>query len=263
MKTFKILSAALLVGLMTSCGGNTAPKNIEPSATEFTSGELAKYIEIQSEASELTFANVDGAIPTEYIRLSVPVKLVKEGFKDVDPRDISFTSLLAVAIVELQDENGIRLTDIDIQDDECLKLKKLLTMNEGATETLVFEGEFHGSDAKKWFEKTVSYKPTLSANIQIKGQQEESTTTVASSSSDSGASNFDELLAAYESYIDKLIEVNKKIKDGDIDAVAEYGEIMEEAQEYSNKLTAIQGTLTPKQIKQFTEVSMKISKIGQ
>lgn len=273
MKNLIYLCSLMLLVFATSCGGgSTKPKEIEPSTTEFSSGELASYIEVQSEASELTYSEVKGAIGTQYIRLNVPVKLVKDGFKDVDPRDISFTSLFSVAIVELIDESGSKVRDLDLKSDDYLKLKKLLTQEEGATEVLVFEGEFHNSDdAPKWFEATVGYTPTLTADIQIDNSSDSSNaeaveevasveTVDSDSQSSSSDSDFDEFLAAYEDYIDKYIALMKKAKDGDVSAMADAGSLMASAQEYGEKLQKMSGDLTPAQIAKFQKLQQKLLK---
>lgn len=124
--------AAMLLAVLASCfSGGTDTKTITPTSTEFTSGELAKYVEVVNQPSELTFVEKDGAISTQYIRLKVTLKMVKDGFKDVDPRDINFTRLLSVAVINLVDENGTEVQDLNVKSEDMLKLQKLLTGNEG------------------------------------------------------------------------------------------------------------------------------------
>lgn len=284
MKKIKLLCGILLIGLLSSCGGGnkTSSKEIEPTTTEFRSGELAKYIEVVDEASELSYAEVDGAVGTQYIRLKVTLKMLKDGFKDVDPRDLAFTSLLSVACVDLVDANGSRVQDLSIKDDDILKLKKLLTKEAGATEVIVFEGEFHNSeDAPKWFEETVKFTPTLTADVEVRNSEaststdtEEETSTddnsietpastttsvsTSSSSSSSSDENFDEFLAAYEKYINSYIALMKKANDGDVTAVAEAASMMAEAQEYSDKLQKLSGDLTPAQLAKFQKLQQKL-----
>lgn len=176
MKFFKkLFFASLMLAcfgfVATSCGGGSNSKTISPTSTEFTSGELAKYIEVVDEPTELTFAVKDGAIPAQIISLKVKLKLVKDGIKNVDPRDIDFTSLLSVAIINLVDENGTTVQDLNVKSEELLKLKKLLTGEKGATETIIFEGEFHNSeDAPKWFESAAQFTPYLTGDIVVKSE---------------------------------------------------------------------------------------------
>lgn len=140
-------------------------KMISPTSVEFTSGDLARYIVVGDEEAELTYSEKDGVIPAQYIRLAVPLKLIKSDFQDVDPRDIDFNGLLSVAIINLIDGEGNTIQDLSVKKEDLLKLKKLLTQEEGATETIMFEGEFHNSqDAPTWFKDADEYTPYMTAN---------------------------------------------------------------------------------------------------
>lgn len=274
MKLLNFILVTLML-ILASCGSNTKPKTIEPRSEEFESGELAKFIEVVSEPSELTFYEVDGAIKTQYIQLNVPVRMVKDGIKDVDPYDISFISLLSVATVDLLDENGLKVQDLRIKSDDMFKLKKLLTQDEGDTEVLVFEGQFHNSDyAPKWFESTVGYTPGLTADIKIKStttstsstdndEAEEENDNIASDETESNLSSdkeFDEFLASYEKFIDKYVALMKKANDGDFDAISEALNLQEDAEEYEKKLEKIKGNLTMDQVVKFQKLQQKLLK---
>ncbi len=166
MKKIIYYVATTLAVVLASCSSGQGPKMISPTSTEFPSGELARYVEIVNEPSELSYAEKDGAIPTQYIRLKVKLKMVKDGFKDVDAQDIDFTGLLSVAVVKLVDNNGVDVQELSVKYEELLKLKKLLTGNEGDTEVIVFEGEFHNSeDAPNWFNDAAQFTPYLAADI--------------------------------------------------------------------------------------------------
>lgn len=178
MKKICLYVFAFLMAVLVSCSSVPNTKSITPISTEFISGELARYVEIVSQPSELSFAKKDGAIPTQYIRLKVTLKMVKDGFKDVDARDIDFTGLLSVAVINLVDENGTKTQELNVKNEELLKLKKLLTGNEGDTEEIVFEGEFHNNDeAPNWFKETTQFTPYITGDISVKssslsGEQE-------------------------------------------------------------------------------------------
>ena len=161
---------ALFAAMLVSCSSGVGPKKITPTSTDFTSGELAKFIEVVDQPSELTYAEKDGAIGTQYIRLKVTLKMTKDGFKNVDARDINFTSLLSVAIINLVDENGTTIQDLSVKSEDMLKLQKLLTGSEGDSEEIVFEGEYHNSDdAPKWFEQASKFTPYLTGDISVEG----------------------------------------------------------------------------------------------
>lgn len=177
--------------MLVSCSG-VGSKQITATSTEFTSGDLAKYIEVVDQPSELLFDEKDGAIATQYIRLKVTLRMTKDGFKNVDARDINFTGLLSVATINLVDENGSEIQDLSIKSEELLKLQKLLTGSEGDTQEIVFEGEYHnGDDAPKWFEQASKFTPYLTADISTEGASSEVTGSEETSESTEGASSFD------------------------------------------------------------------------
>lgn len=164
-----IIFTLMVVGLFfASCGGNNEPKTITPTSTEFTSGELAKYVEVVEQPSELTYVEKKGTIPTQYLRLKVTLRMIKDGFKDVDAHDIDFTSLLSVAIINLVDESGTTIQDLSVKSEDMLKLKKLLTGNKGDTAEISFEGEFHNHDkAPNWYKEATQFTPYLACDIMV------------------------------------------------------------------------------------------------
>ena len=170
MKKMYFIFTARFATMLVSCSSCVGPKEITPASTDFTSGELAKFIEVVDQPSELTYAEKDGAIGTQYIRLKVTLKMTKDGFKNVDARDIHFTSLWTVAIINLVDENGTTIQDLSVKSEDMLKLQKLLTGSEGDSEEIVFEGEYHNSDdAPKWFEQASQFTPYLTGDISVEG----------------------------------------------------------------------------------------------
>lgn len=165
MKKINFVIAFLLLAVFASCGGGTGSKTITPTSTEFTSGELAKYVEVVDQPAELSYAEKDGAIPTQFIRLKVTLKMMKNGIH-ADAHDISFIRLLSVATINLIDESGTEVQELSVKSEELLKLKKLLTGKKGDTAEIIFEGSFNNSkEAPKWFENSVQFTPYLSADI--------------------------------------------------------------------------------------------------
>jgi hypothetical protein len=294
MKNFSYLYTILMV-LLASCSSGGGPKEITPTSTEFTSGELAKYIEVVDQPSKLTFAEQDGVIATQYIQLKVTLRMSKDGFKNVDAHDINFTGLLSVAIINLVDENGIDVKDLSIKDEDLLKLKKLLTGSEGDTEEIVFEGEYHNpDDAPEWFKQAKQFTPYLTGDVSVKSSSEigiidvptevsdvedvmEQVSTVmedvveimedveegTNNSISSGSEDWDSLLDTYESYVDKYISYMKKAANGDMSALSEYPALMEKAQELSEKIDNAKDDMSSSQLKRYMEITMKMTNAVQ
>lgn len=294
MKNFSYLYTILMV-LLASCSSGVGPKEITPTSTEFTSGELAKYIEVVDQPSKLTFAEQDGVIATQYIQLKVTLRMSKDGFKNVDAHDINFTGLLSVAIINLVDENGIDVQDLSIKDEDLLKLKKLLTGSEGDTEEIVFEGEYHNpDDAPEWFKQAKQFTPYLTGDVSVESSSEigiidvptevsdvedvmEQVSTVmedvveimedveegTNNSISAGSEDWDSLLDTYESYVDKYISYMKKAANGDMSALSEYPALMEKAQELSEKIENAKDDMSSSQLKRYMNITMKMTNAVQ
>lgn len=77
-------------------------------------------------------------------------------------------------------------------------------------------------------------------------------------SSSSGAEDWDSVLDSYERYVDKYIAMMKKAQAGDASALAEYPSLMEEAEEYGNKLQNATGSLSSSQIARYQSINNKM-----
>ena len=167
MRKIFYLFVTLWALVLISCSSN-APKEITPTSTDFTSGGLAKLIEVVDEPCQLSYVEKDGVVETQYIILKVKLKLTKESpeLQNIDARNIDFGGLLSVATINLVDENEIKIQDLKVKVEDWLKLKKLLQGKVGDEETITFEGEFHNSkDAPKWFNQAVAFTPFLTGDL--------------------------------------------------------------------------------------------------
>lgn len=164
----------MLMAFSACSSGGQGNKEITPTSLEFTSGDIARYVEFVDEPCELSYSEKDGAIPSQTMRLKTKMRKVKEGFEDVDYHDIDFTSLLSVAIVNLVDENEAKVTDLDISSEGKVALKKLLTGKVGEEAEVVFESQFYNSeDAPKWYKSIQAFSPYLSGDIYVSLQSAE------------------------------------------------------------------------------------------
>ena len=170
MRKIIFAMAAIIIAAFTSCSSSNESKEISPTSTEFTSGELAKLIEVVDEPCELSYVEKDGAIASQFIKLKVKLRLKKESpeLKEVDAQDINFTKLLSIATINLVDENETNVQELNVKSEDVLKLKKLLQGKEGDEEVITFDGEFHNSDdAPTWFKETTAFTPYLTGDVII------------------------------------------------------------------------------------------------
>lgn len=84
-----------------------------------------------------------------------------------------------------------------------------------------------------------------------------------SSSKSSGSTNWDELLDAYEKYVDSYIAMLKKAMKGDASAMSEYPTLLEKAQEFANKCSAGKNEMTPAQAARLGKISLKMVEEAQ
>ena len=298
-KSFSLFAALLLVAF-TSCSGEKGDsKEISPKQTEFQSGNLAKLVEVVDEPAELSYSETEGAISTQYIRLKVKLKLVKESpeLQNVSAQDIHFYKLLAVATIDLLDEDGNKLNDLDVKDEDMLKLKKFLQGKEGDTEVITFEGTFHNDDAKKlWFDTAVNFVPSLTGDVEagddattvattesyaaeveetsfesdggilsgsLIGDDDNVDATGSSVRSSGGSEDWNSILNSYERYVDRYIAAVKKSKNGDTSALADMASLLQEAEELGDKLENAKSDMSASQMARYTRINAKMVKAAQ
>lgn len=81
-----------------------------------------------------------------------------------------------------------------------------------------------------------------------------------SESSESSSSNIDELIESYDKYVTDYIAFAKKAQKGDVSAMQDYAQMLENAQDLQEKLNAVEGEMTPEQLKRFNKIVSKLAK---
>ena len=257
MRTIHFLLATPLCIMLASCSLTPTSKMIQPTSTEFSSGELAKYIVIVDEPCQLSFTEKEGAIDTQYIRLKVELEMIKDGLEDVDPHDIGFTGLVSVATINLIDKEGIPVKDLDLVNEDYLKLKKLLTGDEGDTQEVIFEGKYHaGKEAINWFNEAEQFTPRLTSNIKIQKNKEAKETSLFS---DEESEDWKQLRDTYDAYVTKYTACVKEMEQGDMNALSEYPALLQKAQELGEKLEDAQGSMSISQWDKYLKITNKLT----
>lgn len=249
--------------MMASCSeSGEEPKNITPTTTEFSAGEVAKYVEVVDQPAELTYTEKEYH---QYLRLKVTLKLIQDGIKDVDARDIHFqSSFLGGVYINLVDESGSRIDALSMRSEDDLKFKKFLTGNMGDTAVFVFEVNYGNDElAKERFKNAVQFTPDETPTSIVLGGESNATVSDSDSSdaavsSDSDGEDWDSLLDSYEEYVDSYISLLKKASDGDLNAMSEYADHLNKAQEFSKKLTDSTDEMTVSQVNRFNKITQKM-----
>jgi hypothetical protein len=74
----------------------------------------------------------------------------------------------------------------------------------------------------------------------------------------SSGKNWDKVLADYESYTDKYIQLLKKANSGDMSAMTEYVSMLERAQSLQESLSDAEDEMTPAQLQKFMKIQQKL-----
>lgn len=77
-------------------------------------------------------------------------------------------------------------------------------------------------------------------------------------SASSNGEDWDALLDSYEEYVDSYISLLKKASDGDLNAMSEYADHLNKAQEFSKKLTDSTDEMTVSQVNRFNKITQKM-----
>lgn len=106
--------------------------------------------------------------------------------------------------------------------------------------------------------KYKEYKSSLSSVLNDTMSENDSDDDDSYNSSSSGSEDWDEVLQAYEEYVDKYIACLKKAAKGDLSAVSEYPALMEKAQEIDKKIEKAKGELSTAQWERYNKATLKM-----
>ncbi|HIZ26164.1 hypothetical protein [Barnesiella sp. An55] len=267
-KSLFVFGLAAIVAVMASCSGSDGSK-IKPTDTKFLSGTVSKCLVVADQPAELSI--VEDEDSTKYIRLKVTLQMVRSGLKNVDPNDIDFEDVYRGAEINLLDENETALFNLGVRDDNRLKLKNLLTGDEGSTADIIFECLYDEAEDAKDFEKVTQFTPYEAANIVIENEDGEEIEWDGSSdfssdaavSSDSGSEDWDALLDSYEEYVDSYVSMLQKASAGDMSAMTESASFLQKSQELTKKLSSATSGMSVSQVNRYNQINQKMLQAAQ
>ena len=276
MIKLKFLGLAVIATMfLASCGdggGNSKKKNenaqVKAEKTRIK-GKLSKYLEVVSGTYKISKG--DGVFDGNY-QILVKVKSKKstdKKFDEIHGRNKGNNGGMTLSIF---DDTGLPIADL-----------AKFTLHYGEKDKVIYLLENEGEEDFFKFTIDISYgteiyknglpenitsleigselsdytPPTSSTNN--KTNVNKSTNKTSNTVSNSGKSeNWDKILKSYEEYIDEYIKFYKKAKDGDATAMSNYPQLMQKAQNFSNKLSNAGDELTPAQMAKFTKLQMKL-----
>lgn len=289
MKKVNYVLGALMLMLFASCsGGSKDDPNAVTLTIEPQLGELANYISIaDSEAIVKLIDDKEDGKDVKSIASSIAIS-VNEGVASnydyrldvvvLDENHIEITTLPDYVIDSKWDVDNSKYRYVLYRGDTRAQMKTTQDATEWSAEDqeewdkIRTRGKYIVIKSDNSMTKYVPYNSDSSSNSassendgnQIDNDEvdidEDDSSSIASSSSDA---DFDEFLTAYEDYINKYIALLQKAKNGDYSAMTEAATLMQDAQEYGEKLQNVSGSLTSAQIAKFQKLQQKLLKAAQ
>lgn len=277
-----LLAVCAVIFALTSCGSGvkSQEKNITASSINIE-GDSAEYISVPNGTYSLIGKAVDG---NTKVSMSIKIKLERK----VHLKNLKFAFLHGFDL-DILDEAGSSLsTTLNMNDSELNKLKRfLLTGNVGEEQEFTFEDtSVSEKDYKELFEKAGGFElryvdfdfddspepnyDSETTSLSEEGTEEESVDENTEESSDkeetsdnSGSTDYDELLTAYENYYNKYISMLKKVSKGDLSSMQEATELMQEANQLGEKMANAKGEMSVAQWARYQKIQLKLIKAAQ
>lgn len=239
-------------------------------------GDSAEYVSVPNGSYTIV-----GKVVDDNAKVSMTIKIKLE--KKVSLSNLKFKYSDGFEVELLDDAGSSITTTLDMNDGEQNKLKRfLLAGNVGDEQEFTFENTtISNDDYKTIFEKAggfelnyvdFEYDEGDSSAIEtdesasddgIDEEATEESTDEETETSDNGSTDYDEVLDAYEKYYSQYISMLKKASKGDMNAIQEASELMQQANELSEKMSNAKGEMSVAQWARFQKIQMKLLKAAQ
>lgn len=252
---FLCVLMACMCLLLVSCGGGTSSKEkvITLSEPEIA-GDLSKYLEIVGNEFEIkefegraypgikvTFKRTDTEFP-----YNMDMVYHTSVFIEEEKTQVSLGA-------EFYDEKGAPIHIISPKSPGYFdgSLVDLIKLSPGSVGTYTFFIHDDDNDVEN-----IADIKTFKITSIIDGKDRN---LITSTSNGSKVNNeWEATLDEFEKYADNYLKLLKKAKSGDMNAVAEYATVLENAESLETKLNGAKGELTPAQAKRFNKIAQKI-----
>lgn len=290
MKKLLFLSLATFAAMtaLVSCGGSNSnekkekeiaePRSVALSAEDVTlQGNGAQYIKICSDS--ITFygnQDKDDYSPKIYFEIEFAQDKPAPDFYDFET-----TSAFNVVVY---DATGKKLREFSSPYDDVRQLQEYMQKgNETPVKFRYSSSISNLDDYYEFFEKAATVEVVkigyrTNAEYHSSGSSSTSDDDAAgvsagdddsddsdnsssvASSSKSSSNEWDSILDDYESYVDKMVSLLKKAKNGDATAIVEYTSALEDAQSLTNKLANAKSDMTAAQQSRYIKILNKYNK---
>ncbi len=269
MKHLVYTMMAVMAFVLASCG----EQKIEPADPPITFKEYKssyKYIhnlpldgcfEVVSVGAVLN--DREGYSRDAELAFTINVKMVKA--LSHKPKDLDYDQ--TVAIQYLDENNNVLGTTGKFETKE-----NILGLSVGQMGTVTGSAFTTKKEAEKLLKKikyvriidlTAAYEDE-DEKKQLEEKEAEAREEVVDESdytSEASGENWDAVLDSYEKYVNNYLRLMKKAKAGDASALSEYASMLQEAQEFGEKLSNAQGELTPAQQARYLKITKKMGSL--
>lgn len=264
MQKTKFFLLTALVALVCSCG--KSGQELTPESTD-VEGALGDCFNIVERTYKPVGENQQiVTIELERTYSSLPFQ-VEDGTEINSFNTTSSAKNVQVGFgIEFLDDEGNILDKVNAEasglsasysPDEAVALVKL---ESGKTGSIRFVVNDEAKKATK-FRITSAYKENGTSVLPEEDIMSDSI--ISSDIVTSGSSDWDALLDSYEDYVGQYIAMMRKAANGDMSAMSEYPALMEKAQEYGEKLSNAQGTMSASQWSRYMRIHENMLKAAQ
>lgn len=248
--------------LFSSCGSNVTEFTVKNESTDFD-GDLYDYLEVVDGSYKATMVGGD-------LKLNVKLKAIQTLDDDMEFEEIR---------AELLDESGMPLSGVGtfyiskglwVASSDNAKVDNALKKGSGEFAVqLIYSswGACSDKEALKIASKDAKSFSITSETRELSSNSSSSSSSYSDNDDDdddepvikkSSGKNWDKVLADYESYTDKYIQLLKKANSGDMSAMTEYVSMLEKAQSLQESLSDADDEMTPAQLQKFMKIQQKL-----
>ncbi len=244
----------LLVFIISSCN----PRKEVPVTLKSAEivGDMSEYFTIVD--NQYSIVKEKGK---DCFRINIEIKRTDKEFDfKYDIADLASRGYLKISCDLFGENNQPTFIAENVYGSEDFDENDIIKLQPGTTGWLEFSWCRKQDEIMKT--KTIAFKSYIDEGgipqkINSYSDDSQSTTTQYSSKS-SGTTNWNSILDSYESYVDKYIKLLKKANEGDMSAMTEYVNMLEKAEELSEKLENADDDLTTAQAQRFLKIQTKL-----
>lgn len=261
----KIFSCAAFVCLLCACSGIPTEREVTVSDVDIT-GFIKSYVKVVDGTYKFTNNGKEASITVQF-------ELIKKADSDIChkkyPEDIRLNAIGEGGTVFDTGTYGFETNRTEIS-----KFKDLINNgNIGDRKFISFTWQyfrqsedigsviFNDATTFELIDATFNYCNEITDDDLHWDDMNRNTkqNSTKSNKETTNSTDWDKALDDYEAYVDSYIKLLKKAQAGDMSAMTEYPTCLEKAEAFGKKFDNANGSMSTKQIKRYTDITMKIT----